>query len=234
MKILSAPKLSDIQPCPYLDNRDSVQEFFFALEMSDVEIEILISNGWRKFGAYIFRPSCLTCKECRPTRIDVKNFTLNKKQRKLVRKSEDIKIEFLPLHFKEEFYEIFKDHSKNRFNQTPSEIGDIDSFKETFFIKTCPSEVCIYSLDEKIIAWGIIDIGTDSLSSVYFAFDTNYSKLELGKLSILKEIEHAKKLGLSHYHLGYYIEGNKSMAYKATYSPRQFMSWEDGKWLDQE
>lgn len=230
MKILSAPKLSEIQPCPYLDDRSSVQEFFFAFEMNSNELEVLINSGWRKFGAYIFRPSCLMCKECRPTRVLVKDFILNKKQRRLIRKSEHIQIEESELEYRPEYFEIFKKHSMQRFNQTLKQIGDEESFQETFFIKTSPSSVFTYFLDDRVIAWGIIDLGENSVNSVYFAFDPDYSKLELGKLSILKEIEHTQKLGLDYYHLGYFIEGNSSMKYKASYTPNQFMNWGDGSW----
>lgn len=230
MKILSQPKIAPLDKCPYLEETQASQEYFFAIEMSAEEVDILVNSGWRKFGAYIFRPSCLSCKQCSPLRILVNKFSANKKQRKLLRKSEDIVIKIEELNYKSDYYKIFCDHSINRFDQTLNEIGDEHSFKETFFVRTSPSQVFNYYLDDKLIAWGIVDQGENILSSVYFSFDTRYSKLELGKLSILKEIEYARSSNLAYYHLGYYVKGNKSMEYKASYHPHEQMDWISGDW----
>jgi arginine-tRNA-protein transferase len=230
MKILTNPKLSPSEKCPYLNDLESIQEYFFALEMNSTELDILINSGWRKFGAYIFRPSCPSCKKCTPLRLPVRDFLPNKKQRKLIRKTEHIKVVIEELNYKSIYFKIFFEHSKARFDQTDKDIGDEDNFKETFFVKTSPSYIFNYYLEEKLIAWGVVDKGEKVLNSVYFAFDPKYSKLELGKLSILKEIEYAQLNGLDFYHLGYYIEGNKSMEYKSSYYPHEQMDWTQGQW----
>ena len=230
MKLLSKPKLSPSDKCPYLEGLDATQEYFFALDISSEEIDILINSGWRKFGSYIFRPSCSNCKKCTPLRVPVKDFEHNKKQRKLIRKSELIRVEIETLNYRQEYFNIFCAHSTSRFKQNLEEIGSEDNFKETFFVETSPSFIFNYYLDDILIAWGIVDKGLDILNSVYFAFDPNYSNMELGKLSILKEIEYANQLGLSYYHLGYYVEGNKTMAYKSSYYPHEQMDWNEGIW----
>ncbi|WP_127715806.1 arginyltransferase [Halobacteriovorax sp. HLS] len=230
MKILSMPKLSPQAQCPYLESEHSKQQYFFASEIDADEMNELLNSGWRKFGAYLFRPACEACKKCTPTRIDITNFTLNKKQRKLMKKKEFFQIKRSSLYYDPIFYSIFKNHSKERFSQTEEEIGTEDGFIETFFFNTSTSEIITYEMDNTIIAWGIIDIASESISSVYFAFDPSFSKYSLGKLSILIEIEIAQTLGLKSYHLGYYVEGNSAMSYKINYASVEQMDWKNNEW----
>ncbi|OUR97057.1 hypothetical protein A9Q84_12050 [Halobacteriovorax marinus] len=230
MKLLSAPKLSPLTPCPYLSNRDSAQEYFFATELNIEEIDLFLSTGWRKFGAYYFRPNCPTCESCLPLRVPVTDFTLNKKQRRILRKNEDIVIERHALEFNQTYYDLFEKHSKKRFNQNESEIGNEEQFIDTFFISSCPSFILTYKLNEKVIAWGILDYGQNSLSSVYFVFDPDFENRSLGHFSVLKEIEYAREHKLKYYYLGYYVPGNKSMEYKSKYTPHEIFSWKNKTW----
>jgi len=77
-------------------------------------------------------------------------------------------------------------------------------------------------------------MGADSLSSVYFFFDPDYSKLGIGTFSILKEIEHARSLDLPYYYLGYYVPGCDSMEYKDSFRPREHYDWEEKRWINGE
>lgn len=80
------------------------------------------------------------------------------------------------------------------------------------------------------MASGFLDIGSSSMSSVYFFYDPDYHRYSLGTLAILREIEQAKKLGLTHYYLGYYIAENKHMNYKARFSPHELYDWYNKVW----
>lgn len=231
MQLLSAPKLSPLTDCPYLSDRESAQEYFFATHLNKHEIDLFLSSGWRKFGAYFFRPNCPTCSSCLPLRVPVDTFSLNKKQRKVLRKNQDLQIEIEPLEFKQEYYDLFKNHSEMRFDQKDKEIGSAKEFEDTFFVPSCPSFMMTYKLKNKLIAWGILDFGNDSLSSVYFVFDPKEEKRSLGHLGALKEIEYAREHGIKHYYLGYYVPGNKSMEYKSKYSPHEIYNWNTKLWV---
>ena len=91
-----------------------------------------------------------------------------------------------------------------------------------------------YRLDERLIGSGVVDISSDALSSVYFAFDPDYSRSSPGIFSMLIEIETAKKLGRRYYYPGYYIEGNRSMSYKGKFKPHESLDWDTFEWSERD
>lgn len=186
----------------------------------------MLSMGWRKFGAYYFRPLCPGCRECVPIRVLVDEFHPSKSQRKKLRKNGSVRVEFGPLTYSPRAYEIYIDHSQSRFGQASS----LDGFLFNFYSPSCPALQSEFYLDGQLIAVGYLDRGDNCLSSVYFIYDTAYAHLGLGTFSIIKEIEYAKSIGLPYYYLGYYIQDCQSMSYKDRFQPREHFDWSSGQW----
>ena len=81
-----------------------------------------------------------------------------------------------------------------------------------------------YYLDGKLIMVAVVDILPTYLSSVYVYYDPEYSWLDLGVYSALREIELVRRLSrtkpeFQNYCMGYYIHNNAKMNYKGKYSP---------------
>lgn len=216
---------SDEFPCPYLDQQ-ARNEFFFAMELNFEEINKLLAEGWRKFGWYYFRPACDNCQACIPLRILTNEFKASRSQRKVINKNTDTQMQVKPLEFRDEIFELYKKHSMQRFNQTSAK----QEFIETHFYPSCPGLQTEYYRDNKLVATGFLDRGSNSLSSVYFIYDTDYSHLSLGVYGALKEIALAQKMALDYYYLGYWIAANKSMRYKNKFYPHELMDWKQEKW----
>lgn len=202
-------------------------DYFFAINLDADELDSYLQAGWRKFGAYYFKPACPDCAECVPIRIPVNSFTLSKGHRRLLAKSADIEVKFRPLSYSDNLFRIYRDHSEKRFSRIPSK----DEFMESFFYPSCPSLQSEYYLDGSLAAAGFIDHSKSGLSSVYFVYLDEYKKYSLGTLSILMEIEKTKELGLDYYYLGYYVAENSSMSYKNSFHPNEKYSWTDAKWF---
>ncbi len=213
--------------CEYIKGIDYNITYCYATDVTDIELSRLLAKGWRKFGDFYFKNNCQDCFQCIPLRINVKEFTPSKSQRRLLNKNHHIEIKLEPLNFKEEIYDIFCDHSKNRLNRT---VESVDDFLSSFYIESCPAMQSEYYLDNKLVAVGFLDIAGNALSSVYFIYRTEYSQYSLGNYSILKEIEIARSLNKNYYYLGYYVEGNKFMKYKNAFYPNEKMAWKTGKW----
>ena len=87
----------------------------------------------------------------------------------------------------------------------------------------------IHKIDGKIIAIGIWDILPTSLSSVYLYYDTDYSFLDLGVFTAVREIEYMKNFqklvdqNFKYYVMGFYIDTCQKMKYKGFYHPMEIL-----------
>lgn len=226
MLILRPAQLERPHPCGYFADRAARFKNFIALRLDARELETVLASGWRKFGPYYFKPCCPGCRDCIPIRILTQEFVPSKSQRKLLRKNSDTVAHFLPLTCSENIFEIYQEHSLARFNRVVS----WEEFVHNFYTPSCLAFQSEYYVSDKLAAVGFLDQSSRGLSSVYFFYQTQYSQLGLGNLSILKEIEYAAALGLPYYYLGYYIAQNHSMAYKHQFYPHERYDWAGQKW----
>ena len=226
MKLLSEYRISEEWDCSYIKEKKWRFAYFFGAELSSHELDMFLSAGWRKFGLYYFKPACKDCRECIPLRVKTKELILSKSQRRAVRDCKDVHVEFKDLEYRDEIFDVYKDHSYNRFGKD----SDDEEFYSTFYAQSCPSMQSEYYVDNKLAGVGFIDVSSNGLSSVYFVYKTEFLKLRLGTFSVIHEADFALKNELSYYYLGYYVEKNKSMSYKNSFNINEKMSWETGLW----
>ncbi len=231
MKLLSPPKISPAEACPYIQGEMASHEFFLASDLSAEELEICLAKGFRKFGIYYFRPACGTCQSCIPIRVSAKSFSPSKSQRRVLNKNKDIEVRYSNLSYREEIYDLFVKHSKIRFAMEHEKIGSREEFIQTHFTPSCPSLLSEFYLENKLIAVGFLDVSEDSVSSVYFVYDPDYARRSLGIYGALKEIEFTNKTGKDHYYLGYWLDCNRYMKYKNQFYPHQIYDWKKESWI---
>ncbi len=228
MVIYQHPDLSPPIPCPYLPDKTLVYEYFFAGGLNSRELDWLLSQGWRKFGHYFFRPSCPDCRACTPLRIPVDRFRPSRSQKRVARLCRDIDVRFGPIRYEAELFELYRAHSRVRFDQDAT----FEDFAANLHAPSCPALLSRYEHDGRLLGAGYLDQGETSFSSVYFVFDPAQAQLSLGTFSVLREIEEARRLGLTHYYLGYVVDGCARMRYKAAFFPHQLYAWTEKTWTD--
>lgn len=228
MIVYQYPDISPAIACPYLPDQTLTYEYFYAANLNARELSWFLSRGWRKFGVYYFRPSCPDCQACTPIRILVQEFEPTRSQSRVLRLGRDVRSSFGSIRYEERLFEIYCEHSKTRFGQDCI----FEEFISNLHTPSCPTLLSRYELEHTLIAAGYLDQSVDALSSVYFVYDTRYSKKSLGILSILREIEQTKNLGLKYYYLGYFVPGCDRMAYKTAYFPQERYSWQDKVWIN--
>lgn len=242
MIIIAEKKIAEPIECPYFPDKIFVQEYFFAYNLTEEEFEGFLASGWRKFGIFFFRPACPYCKECLSIRVLTEQYLPTKSQQRVWRKNfysplgeskinkdEDIEkteMSVVPIEFTEERYKIYEKHSLVRFDQAV----DVKLFQENFCITGVPSFVMEYRRGNVLFGTGYIDISTSGLSSIYFAFDPDFSFLSPGILSMIVEIDAARSLGKKYYYPGYYVKGNHSMEYKGKFLPYEVYDQEKEIW----
>jgi len=212
--------------CPYLPGRTFVQNHFFGLDADPDEAASLQAAGWRRFGLFFFRPHCPGCQACRPVRLAAQ-LSPSPSQRRVWTKNADVEFAVAPLEYRDEYYEVYANHSLARFGRTT----DPQEFRESFFTAAVPAFVTEYRVAGRLAGLGFCDQGADGLSSVYFVFHSDFAARSLGTYSVLRECALAAERGLRWYYLGYWVEGNATMDYKGRFHPRQVMDWSTG-WHD--
>lgn len=230
MKVYEGPRLSPEESCPYLDNRQSRHNFMLATALSLEDWEELMASGWRRFGLYFFHPQCVQCQECQPLRVPLENWAPSKSQRRILNKNSDLDFQVVPKKFRPETYHLYQKHTRFRFPEQfdPNETQeDFWSAHYTPALKSLQSE---FYLNQQLVAVGFIDPGTKGLSSSYFLFDPSYEKRSLGLYGALKEMQWAQENNYEFYYLGYWVQGNKSMEYKAQFRPHQLYDWNEKMW----
>jgi len=225
VRIDGPPRLAPPVECPYLPNREFVQRYFFGDEAGPGETSSLLGAGWRRFGSFFFRPECAGCQACVPVRLAVP-LTLTDSQKRVWRKNEDVEFSVAELAPRDEYYELYRQHSRTRFGKDTTS----DDFRGTFFERAVPAFVTEYRVDGQLAGLGFCDQGADALSSVYFVFGDEFAPRSLGVYSVLRECALAAERGLKWYYLGYWVQGNATMAYKGRFFPRQVMDWNTGEW----
>ncbi|GBB98030.1 hypothetical protein RclHR1_03120015 [Rhizophagus clarus] len=159
-----------------------------------------------------------------------------------------LKIVFELSSFSREKYELYYKYQINIHNDEPSEVTE-SGFRR--FLVNSPLQFesttkpntpgygsfhqCYY-LDDKLIAVAVLDVLPKCLSSVYFMYDPDYSFLQLGKYSALREIVMTKEFynaglqDLHWYYMGYYIHTCQKMKYKGQYKPSDLLDPETYEW----
>lgn len=212
--------------CPYLPQKTFVQRYFFGTEASLEETATLQAAGWRRFGEFFFRPHCPGCTACWPLRIEAALLAPTASQRRVLAKNEDVDFRVVPLEFRDEYFELYENHSRVRFQKE----AQPEDFRQTFFTAAVPAFLTEYRVAGRLAGLGFCDEGADALSSVYFVFHEDFADRSLGTYSILRECALAAERGRRWYYLGYWVQGNPTMAYKGRFEPRQVMNWTTGHW----
>lgn len=220
MNLLKEFYLND--SCSYLEDKNQTTHYKIIEDCDEFQCQSLIERGYRRFGKMYFRPICHDCDECKSIKIDVKNFEFSKSHKRVMKRAKNIKSyiqaptmtkEHLRLFDKYHLYMKDKkgwDHSYvNPQNYYSSFVNGHNEFGY---------EILYYD-QERLIGVDLIDILRDGVSSIYFYYDPDYSRYSLGKLSLLQEIEFAKRQKKDWVYLGYYVKDCDSLSYKASYKP---------------
>jgi len=212
--------------CGYLPDRKTRMYYRYIPEATKDLATALIQRGWRRFGHSYFHPICAGCSECKSLRIDVENFKPTKSQRRAIKKNRDTDIYIQTPSLTHEHVELYNKFHK--FKEQKSGWRYIEMDVETYWAEFVVGahdfgKEVLYIRDGKLIGVDLIDILDDGISSIYFFYDPDYSKLSLGIYSLLVQIDLAKKLGLRWIYLGYWVDGCASFAYKTQFRPYEML-----------
>jgi arginine-tRNA-protein transferase len=95
----------------------------------------------------------------------------------------------------------------------------------------------IHRIDNKIVAVTVIDILPHMLISDYCYYDPDYSFLDLGVVTVIREIEYMKSFNkliedkLTYYSMGEMCQTCQKLKYKGNYKPTEIMDYYTGNYV---
>jgi arginyl-tRNA--protein-N-Asp/Glu arginylyltransferase len=219
--------------CSYLPGEVSRLEYERVARLGAEEYTALLLAGWRRFGRNLFRPRCPACTACRSLRVDVARFRPDRSQRRARKAAADLlRLEIgAPAVDPErlDLYDRYHDHQVLARAWPTHEPEDEDGFRDAFVDNPIPTEEWCYRLDGRLVGLGYVDALPVGYSAIYFVHDPDHRDLGLGNVNILALLAESARRGLPHLYLGFYVEGCRSLSYKARFRPCDLLG-PDGRW----
>lgn len=216
-------------PCSYLPQRQARSQVAAPGHLINTDTySQLVEQGFRRSGLFTYRPHCDTCKACIPVRVDAKDFTPTRSQRRAWRNHRNLRPFVAELAWSPEHYALY-----TAYQQTRHPGGGMDEDSRTQYAQFLLTSrvntrlVEFRDTDDRLVMVSIIDVLDHGLSSVYTFYDPAVEG-SLGTYSVMWQIEQCHTLGLRWLYLGYWIEDSRKMSYKAGFQPQERLI--DGTW----
>lgn len=219
------------EQCPYIKGYEALNETLLIRHLSNGDMDMLLSMGFRHFGDIFFRPICRHCHSCIPIRIPVRGFKPTRSVKRLLNRAKKLSCKLEKPVPTQEGFEVYKKHKK-RFQYPPSTMSEsFEHYARSFFHPFGFNRSLVIRDGKRLVAVSHLDVTGNSMSAVYCYFDNEYDQLSPGKLAIYKELELAREMGIMWLYLGYYVPQNRHMKYKIDYKPIQLLECEH-RWRD--
>jgi arginyl-tRNA--protein-N-Asp/Glu arginylyltransferase len=219
--------------CGYLPDRRWSLRYDVVGDLSPDEYADRLRAGWRRFGFSLFRPECETCRECKSLRVDVPAFRMSRTQTRVWKQNrDDVTVTIGPPTVSAEKLALYDRYHEAQTalkgwpeHDAESAADYVESFVNNPFVT---QEWCYY-LDGRLVGVGYVDHLPVGLSAIYFYYDPEERGRSLGVFNVLSVIRAAAAEGLPHVYLGFFVNGCRSLDYKAKYRPNEALV--DGEWV---
>lgn len=221
--------VSTLSRCEYLPDRFWQLRYEIRPEISEHDYMDLLRAGWRRIGPALFRPECPACRMCQSLRVPAATFRPSDSQRRVWKKNAaEVALSIgTPASSPEKLalFGRFHDHGHETKAWPSREHADLEFFIQNPF----PVEEWSYRIGDRLVGVGYVDALPEGLSAIYFYHDPAEHRRSLGTFNILAILAAARARGLPHVYLGYYVEGCRSLEYKARFQPHE-VRLPDGQW----
>lgn len=206
--------------CSYLEDRQAITLFADPLARIDKKMYSALSEvGFRRSGNHIYRPYCQTCTACTPVRVPVTKFKMNRNQKRIWNRNQDLEVSQLKPTLTDEYFDLYERYINTRHADGDMYPADIRQF-ESFLVDGRPEALFFeFRKEDRLVAIAVADELIDGLSAIYTFFDPDESSRSPGVYAVLRLVDEARRKGMSHLYLGYWIKECRKMSYKTDYSP---------------
>jgi arginine-tRNA-protein transferase len=219
--------------CPYIEGREERKVFTHLIGKRASSLnDTLTQSGFRRSQTIAYRPACEECRACVSVRVKVSDFVPSRNMRRVLEDNADLIGHVRTPEPTSEQYSLFRAYLDSRHSDggmADMSVLDYSMMIEDSHVDTRIVEYRRRNIDSFLTGRGegplmalcLSDILVDGLSMVYSFYDVGEQERSLGTYMILEHIERARKMGLPHVYLGYWVEGSRKMAYKARFLPQE-------------
>jgi leucyl-tRNA---protein transferase len=230
--------LTSPSPCPYLPKREERKVFTHLVGRRAAALnDTLTQSGFRRSQTIAYRPACENCRACVSVRVKVNEFEPSRNLRRVLNANRDVIAAVLRTEPTSEQYSLFRAYLDSRHGDggmADMTVLDYSMMVEDSHVETRLIEYRVANAEDNnpLIGVCLTDVLADGLSMVYSFYGPEEEKRSLGTFIILDHIERARRLGLAHVYLGYWVEGSKKMAYKARFLPQERLGMDGWQRVD--
>jgi arginyl-tRNA--protein-N-Asp/Glu arginylyltransferase len=179
--------------------------------------------GFRRSGAHIYRPNCESCQQCVSCRVLVSAFEPNRRFQRICKRNADVVVSRVLDINDDACYQLYRQYITLRHADGDMYPPSRDQYN-AFLLRHCEgTHYYAMHLAGRLVGLMVVDHLENGLSAVYTFYDPQEEKRSLGTFGILWQLAEARRLGLAHLYLGFWIRDSRKMRYKIEFRPLELL-----------